>query len=138
MSTKSTITLTQGANVVNFDGHIIYPLNFSDKKNNQVSKLNIFGAPITYSTGNTICNALMIVKDVTYADGELLRTWLKTKIRFMYNTFTISAISEVDFGKGENTAITNARFPKLNLKDVLNYEEPGIYTIKLPYRFIRT
>ena len=134
-----SITFNQSGSSVTISGTIVYPLNFSDKKKNQCVERNLSGSNIVYSTGNTICNGLLNVKNISYSDKELLKAWIRDTILFMKYTFTLSEASGlVNFGKGKGVSLTSVRFTKTDLKDIFTSEEPGVFTLKFPYRFIRT
>ena len=134
------ITFDQSGNTEIIDGTVIFGgNNFWDKKKSQYSERNLSGTDVTNSTGNTIVNGLLIIKGVSYTHGVNLREWLRTKPVFMENTFTIATNhADIDLGKGKGVTVTGVNFTKTNDKVVFNYEKPGVYTIKFPYRFIRT
>ena len=134
-----SVTFDKSGTSVTIDGTIVYNADsFSDNKNNQYAKRNLNGNLITYSTGNTICNGLLVMNNVSHTDYKLLETWIKDTIVFMQYTFTLSeAGSDVDLGKGAGVSLTSVRFTETDLNGVFKYEAPGVYVLKFPYRFIR-
>jgi len=136
-----TVTFTLTASpftAVSFDGQVVYGTKFGDTRYNQHSLRVASGNLITYDTGVNVVEGEIIVKNVTYADGELLRTWIHDSAVFQQNSFTISAIPEVDFGKGKNTAVTNVKFGARDTNDTFKYSAPGIYKLNIPYTFVRS
>ena len=135
----TSITFTQGANVVSIDCNLVFGTDWYDIRLNQYEVITADGGNVVYDNGPTMCHGVMIMKGVSYTHGNNLRTWLKSYAIWAYNTFTISAISNVDLGKGKNTAITLARYDGgSNLSGVFEFVAPGIYNVRLPYRFTRT
>jgi hypothetical protein len=136
---SSTVTLTQGANAVNVIGTVVYGTDFYDDRLNQSELKTADGTDVVYDGGPTVCHGVLVFKGVSYTSGENLRTWLRTYAIWAYNTFTISALADADFGNGKNTAVTTARYDGgQSLKGVFDLQAPGQYNIKLPYRFIRS
>lgn len=134
-----TITFDQSGNAINIQGWVSYDSGFWDSKKSQFEKRNLNGDPIVYSTGNTIVRGLLILKNVSYTDGQSLKSWLKTYAQYMINSFTLATDSnEVNLGLGLGAIVKNVNYTKNSDKDLLKYMKPGIYLVKFPYRFIRT
>jgi len=137
-----TITFTQtdnGSASESVEASIVYGTEFSDTRLNQSEQVLVDGSAVVYDAGPTWCHGLLILKHVSYAEGNDFRTWIRDSIIFAYNRFTISAVSRVDLGKGKGIAITNARYDGgQSLKGVFQHIAPDMYNIKLPYRFVRS
>ena len=132
------IIFNQSGNIVTIDGVVVYGSDFWDKKKNQFSERNLSGTDITYSIDDTVCEGILIIKDVSYLFAQSLKFWLRDKAVFKENTFTIATNhADINLGSGKGVTITGVNFIKEDDKGVFNYEKPGIYTVKFPYRFIR-
>lgn len=133
------LVLTQGENVVTVPGNIVYGTEWYDKRLNQYAMETADGGDIVYDGGPTLVYGVILMKNVSYTDGELLRSWIRTYAIFQKNTFTISAITGLDLGNGKGVAITGARYNGSNdMKGVLAYEAPGIYSVNFPYKYKRS
>ena len=134
-----SITFTQGANAVIISASVVYGTDYYDKRLNQFELPTADGTDVVYDNGPIMCHGTLVMKGISYTDGNALRTWLKTYAIFAYNTFTISAISCVDLGKGKNIAITSVRWDGgQNTQGAFQLVAPGNYDITFPYRFLRS
>jgi len=132
------IVFTAASGAVTFTGIVVYESNWADSRFNQTSQRTTDGTLVTYDVaGQNIINGVINVKNVTYADGELLRTWIREKAIYMLNNFTITIPIGVDLGNGKSVDILAANFTRKNMNGVLKYRIPGIYTIKFPYTYVR-
>jgi len=123
-----------GGNSVSIDGEFVYESTFHDERHNQFLKKTAEGMAIAYDiSGTNIIEGIIVIKNVSYADGELLRTWLYEKAVFQLNSFSVTTPSGVDLGEGKGASLTNVNFNKKNDSGVFRYIEPGIYKIKFPY-----
>jgi hypothetical protein len=143
-----TITLTQGTNAVSVSGSLVYGSDFVPVRLNQIEQKAADGTDIIIDLGPTEIRGALIIKGASLTDGEALRTWLETKTVFAKETFTISGVSEVNLGNGPGVAISTAAEPlpttsnaRYNggptLEGVFEKVAPGVFNIKLPYRFLR-
>jgi len=137
-----TVTLTQtenGGTIVNLSANVVYGTDFYDIRLNQSEQELVTGDTIVYDAGPTRVHGVLVMKNVSYTDGESLRAWISGNIKFAYNRFTIAPLSAVNLGNGKNTAVTNCRYDgKQSMADVFKYVAPGIYTINFPFRFLRS
>jgi len=117
---------------------IVYGTSFSDSRLGQSTIISGDGIPVTYdvSAKNTV-NGEIHMKFVEYANGEELRTWIRTKAIYHLNSFQIVVPDEVDLGNGKGVDIATAWYTKDDDKDVFEYVAPGQYNIKFPFMFIR-
>ncbi len=124
---------------VSIDGNIIYGTDFAISRYGQVSQRTGDGALVTYdNSGLNILSGKIVIKNVSYADGVLLRDWLYTKAIFELNKFDITVPSEVDLGEGKGSDISDANFVGTDDKGVFRYIAPGLYSIEFPYSYIKT
>lgn len=121
---------------------LVYGSKFHDKRINQKSIEVATGELITYDTGNLVCEGEMILKNVSYVDGEALRYWLQSGVIMQLYSFEVEADTvsapEVDLGNGKGQKITGVKFNKTDTKSVFVRKAPGNYEIRFPYRFKRT
>lgn len=135
----SSITFTQGANVCTVDASVVYGTDFWDRRLNQFSLRTADGGTTVVDNGPTEVHGTLVLKNMSYTDGNNLRTWLRTYALFEKNTFTISAITAVDLGLGKNTQLTLVRYDGGNTDEgVFKYIAPGFYDATIPYRFLRS
>jgi hypothetical protein len=142
----STIVLTQGANVCSITATIVYGTDFYPIRLNQRELKTADGADIVKDNGPTEMHGVMVLKNVSVANAQTLRTWLYTYAVFAKNTFTVAAVTGVDWGNGSGKAISTAETPATTtnarydggatLEGVFEYVAPGIYNVRLPYRYI--
>lgn len=133
-----TLTFSQSTNTVDVVGKVVYGTDFWDDRRNQYELDVADGNDVVYDNGPTICHGVLVMKAVTYAYGDAFRTWLRTYALWAYNTFTISAVANLDLGKGKNTQLTSVRYDGgASLKGVFTFVSPGYYDINFPYRFTR-
>ena len=134
-----TITFTAATGGVSIDGQVVYDSYFADDRFNQTTQRTADGALVTYDVaGKNIVNGEIVIKNVTYADGELLRLWIMNKAIYMQNSFTITTPVGIDLGEGKGVNISSANYMKKDMKGVLKYRIPGIYLVTFPYSFVRT
>lgn len=134
-----TLTFVQGSNTLVIAGNIVYGTEYFDTRYNQHSQLNAIGDLITYDTGFNRVTTEILIKNVSYTDGENLRSFIRTKLIYQLNTFTLTCSSaEVNLGNGKNTALSNCKFNKTDDDGVLKYVPPGLYQVSLPVTYRRT
>jgi hypothetical protein len=133
-----TLTFTQGANAVSIAASVVFGTDFWDERANQQELETADCTDVVYDNGPTVCHGVIVMKGVSYANGDSLRAWLRTYAIFAYNTFTISAVANLNLGNGVNTAITSARYDKgQSLAGVFEFVAPGVFDITFPFRFTR-
>jgi hypothetical protein len=130
-----TVTLTQGANVVNIVGSLGFGSQFYHIPINHLKVDLSDGTDIVYFGGITRIVGNIELKGVSYSQGNALRNWIINYASYQENTFTISAIVNVDLGRGLNTALTLVKFGKTDLEGVFEYIAPGMFNINFPYYF---
>ena len=127
-----------GGDSVIFSGQIVYGTKFADKRYNQYSMRTADGSLVAYDTGLNVVAGEIIIKNVSYADGELLRTWLHEKAIFQFNKFDITTPDDVDLGEGKGDDIIDANFNGNDDSNVFQYTVPGLYKIVFPYTYVRS
>jgi hypothetical protein len=125
---------------VTIHGNIVYGTEFEDQRYNQVSQRNALGQLITYDThGFNVVDGDLLIKNVSRADGDALRTWIHTKAVFQLNVFDISTDNDqVDLGEGQGEDLVGVKFGQLNDKGVIKLVPPGNYTVKFPFTYVRS
>jgi hypothetical protein len=130
------ITLTPSTgSPITFGGTIVYGTTFYDKRLNQVRQECSDGSDVVFDGGPTKSYGILLVKRISYDDGEALRTWLAGTLYFQKYTFTISALTNVNLGKGKNTQVTGCRYLKNNSDGLLEFVAPGMYNLTMEYSF---
>lgn len=133
----STITFTQtdnGSAVVTITGKIVYGTDFYYKRLNHFRLDIVDGSEKVYDSGPTKIYGILLMKDISITDKNNFLSWLRLNVILDKNRFTISAIANLNLGKGINTAVTNCRFNGGNeTKDVLEFMPPGKYNMTLKY-----
>lgn len=143
MVTVTLTTIIDGTpNVCTVEGSVVYGTNFEDDRYNQHAEYNSVGDLITYDTGFNIVSGELIIKNLTYEQGELLREFIREKLVYRLRKFSIETSVSifqqgVDLGLGKGVTIPNAKFTRGDDKGVFTYTPPGIYKIKFPYTFRR-
>ncbi len=133
-----TITFTASGGAVSIDGQVVYSSKFADERYSQTSQTTGDGALVVYDVGGVdVVFGEIIIKAVSYADGELLRTWIRTKAIYMLNSFSVTTPAGVDLGNGKGVALANVNFMQKNMRNVLKYKPPGVWLVKFPYRYVR-
>lgn len=140
----SAVVFTAASGAVTVTGNVVYGTDFFDRRLNQFELLTADGGDIVYDNGPLVANCTLIIKGVSYTDGDAFRTWCKTKIIFAANKFKMSAVAGVDLGMGKNTAVQTSGGSYIarynggqDLNGVLEYVAPDQFNITFPYRFTR-
>jgi len=137
----TTLTFTQtenGSEVATPDCSVVFGTEWSDKILNQFELDTVDGGTVVYSAGPNKCTGLILLKNLSYADGLELYEWIRDDIDCAKSRFTIAAVANLNLGKGKNTAITNARWAGgPDLKGYFEFVPPGFYNVKFPYTFVR-
>lgn len=133
------ITLDQNSNQINLVGSVVYGTEFYTERLNQFELPTADGSQVVYDgagPNKRIC--LLAMKGLSYATGLVLENWIKTKIVFALNTFSmIPVTSGVDLGAGKGSTIQGARYRGANsTKGILELVAPGTWDLKFPYYFI--
>ena len=127
-----------GGDSVSIDGQIVYGTKFADRRYNQYGMRTADGSLVVYDTGLNVVSGEIIIKNVSYTDGELLRTWLHEKAIFQKNKFDITTPDGVDLGEGKGEDIIDANFEGDSDNGVFQYSAPGLYKITFPYTYVRS
>jgi hypothetical protein len=129
---------------VTIRGTLVYGTEFNDTRFNQSSERMATGEFRVYDTGLNIVAGGLLMKNVSYAHGELLRTWIREKAVYMLNPFKISVKdckgnpADADIGNGKGVDIVGAQLTTQRDKDILKYRAPGLYQVKFPYTYVRS
>jgi len=137
-----TLTLSQtdnGSTAVAVSCNIVYGSDFWDETLNQEELLTVDGVDVVQDSGGPIItHGVLMLKNLSYADGIALMGWLRSNIKFAYNRFSISAVTNTDLGKGKNTIVTNCRYDGgQTMNGIFSFTAPGIFSVNFPYRFVR-
>lgn len=126
---------------VTVHGTLVYGTKFNDTRYNQSSQRLATGEYRVYDTGVNVVTGEMLLKNVSYTNGEEFRAWLREKAVYQLNPFSIvldTSCDQVDLGNGKGVDILNAQLTKKDDKDILKYVVPGLYTMKIPYTYVRS
>lgn len=133
------VTFNTGSSALVVSCQVIYGTIFNDERYNQFSNRMADGALITYDTGLNIVNGLILMKAVSIAHGELLRTWIREDAVFQLNNFSIiPGNALIDIGNGAGVTILNANFKGLTTEGVFEKHPPNIYKVNFPFTFVRS
>lgn len=130
-------TLAVGGDITLVTPTVVYGTNFSDGRYNQTSNRTADGTLVTYDTGLSVVTGEILMKGVTYTEGDAFRTWLHEEAIFALTSFTITPPSGLDLGKGEGVAIADCNFVGQHDKGIFKLVVPGHFKIKFPYTFVR-
>jgi hypothetical protein len=129
---------TTGTDVVTITGSPTYSTSFEIKRLFQSTTRTIDGGIVTYDgSGIDIVEGNLYLKAVSYSHGEALRTWIRTKIVYSKNTFSITVPNEVDLGMGKGINLSNVTFPKKGDSGVFSFTPPNNYKINFPFTYRR-
>jgi hypothetical protein len=120
---------------------LVYGTDFYDERLNQYAVDTGSGARITYDGGPNRTHGKLVMKNMSYADGVALKTWIKTQIIFQLYTFTINGIINVDLGLGRKVIspdnLTLCYWDGgTDLEKWFVFTAPGIYEVTFPYFFV--
>jgi len=140
-----TVRLVAPSGSVDVGCTIIYGTTFSDKRYSQVAQRTGEGDLRVYDTGVNVVTSDILMKNVSYTDGELLRTWIREKAIYQLNSFSVTVYNEdgsvnqeVDLGNGKGQTLYNVQLTKDTDKGFFKYNVPGLYKIKLPLTYVRS
>lgn len=139
------ITLDTGSvgGNVTFTGSVVFGTKFSDRRVNQHTQFLASGQKRVYDTGFNMVSGILKVNNLSYDDGEALRTWLHDEAVYQLNSFTIHIedwygnVTDIDLGLGRGVDITDATLTESNDENIFNYRAPFNYDITLPFEFKR-
>jgi hypothetical protein len=129
-----TFTPSTGSPIT-FIGTIVYGTTFYHRRLNQLRQECSDGSDVVYDGGPNKGYGTLVVKRLSYDGGEALRTWIESTINMQKLTFTISALTNINLGKGKNTQVTGCRYGKNNTEGLLEFKAPGMYDLTLEYTF---
>jgi len=132
-----TVTFTATDGSVEVVGQVLYDSKYHSERYNQRSMRVASDDLITYDNKGYVVKGVLTIKNVSYEDGELLRTWLHEKAIFQLNKFTIVTSSDdINLGIGKDITLTEVNFVGDNDSGVFKYRMPGFYIIKFPYTYL--
>lgn len=130
-----SIAFTYSTTTVTVNRNPSYDSDFSFRRANQYSQETVDGALKTYDGGPNILIGEIVLRNVSKAEGDALRNFIKTTVLFELYQFTITPPANTDIGGGVGTALTTVNFAGgQDLKGLFKYSAPGTYTITIPYR----
>jgi len=117
--------------------HIVYGTDYARRAVNQRS---VRTADLTkHVTGNTLklVTCIVIMKNVSQADGLLLESWFESDLLMQKNKFDLLLNGQpCNLGNGIGVDILNADFTSNDLAGVLTQKAPGIYLVKFKMEYI--
>jgi len=130
-------TLIVGGDITLITPTVVYGTDYFDMRYNQSSNRTADGTLVTYGTGLSVVSGEIIMKGVSWIEGDNFRTWLHDEVIFALNSFTITPPAELDLGKGKGVVVAGCNFIGHDDKGVLKLVVPGNFKIKFPYTFVR-
>lgn len=125
--------------VVTISKNPSYSSDFYHKRLNQETERTADGGRSTYDNGPNELHGILMIKNVSKAEADALRTWIHTTINFALQPFGIAPPANTDIGGGVGTTLTSCYWdgpPDTDGNFV--YNAPGIYDIKFPYTKVIT
>jgi hypothetical protein len=136
-----SLTLTQtsgGSAVVTVSCAVVFGTNWFDKRWNHYAVRSADAGTTVYDVGPNEIEGVILMKGLSSTDGGNLITWIRDSVIFDTYLFTISAIANLNLGKGTNTACTSCRYNGApSLEGIYDFVAPGIYDFNFPYRLLR-
>lgn len=131
------------SNPITLDGNIVYGSDFHVRPINQelVIALDGLSHVVGSSTVNEIIEGKLVLKNVTYEQGNAFKKWVvkQANVNGQDISITITQNGEsLDLGKGDGVAIVladNCKFNIVSTKGLLVPEPPKVYTVTIPYTF---
>jgi hypothetical protein len=132
----SSITFTPSTGAaITIVGSIVYGSDFFHRRPNQIRLECSDGTDYVLDSGLVKGYMTLVVKRLSYADGDAFRTWIQSVLKLQLYTFTIGAITNVNLGAGKNTQVTGCRYLKNDTEGLLEYVAPGMYNLTMEYSF---
>lgn len=133
----TTVTFTQtsgGSASVSISGKIVYGTDYYVKRLNHHILSIVDGSDKVYDAGPSKIYGTVLMKDISIDDRDDFLDWLQDDVILDTNKFTIGAIANINWGLGQNTAVTNCRYSGGNTtEDVFEFMPPGKYTLNFKY-----
>jgi len=133
----STVTVTQtesGSATTDIIGKVVYGTDFYKQRLNHYNIDIVDGSNKIYDEGPYKLYGLILMKDISLSDKQAFLDWLEDDVILDTYRFTISALANVDWGLGTNTAVTNCRYAGgASTKEIFEYMPPGKYTFSFKY-----
>jgi hypothetical protein len=120
---------------ITVNGTIIYGTDHSYERKNQQRRETIDGTDIVYDRGPSIGYGILMIKQVSYAEGVAFREWIRDTIIFQKELFSILPPSNTDVGGGKGVQVDDCRLLSINTDEMFEFLAPGIYSITLKYKF---
>lgn len=137
MSTITLITNTIPNYNISFTGSIGYGTKAYDQPLNSPTEEACTGARYCYYEGYTKRMCHLEVRHVLRTEGVALETWFRTKLLYLKNTFSISAVTGVDFGAGVGASVSYAYLQDLkDIESLLEFIPPNLCHVNIPYFYI--
>jgi hypothetical protein len=118
------------------EGTIVYGTGYNVKRINQSRRETIDGGDLVFDSGPNIGYGTIILKNVSYENGELFRSYLRNNLNFMRTLFTITPPTGLNLGNGRGIMISYCRLLKSTDDGIFDFVAPGVYNITLEYKFI--
>ena len=92
------------------------------------------GGHVVYDSGFNELKGVIVLNNVSKAEGDSLRTYITGTAVYEQNSFTITPPANTDIGGGVGTALTSCYFDGgSDLDGVFEFVAPGSYNIQFPY-----
>jgi hypothetical protein len=114
--------------------NVVYGTEWWNTRLNQWEQKASDGTDIVTDSGPTKIKGVLMLKNVSKALGDALRTWIVTKAIFAKNPIRISPPVGVDIGAGDAGILTCRYDGGPTVDKVLTLVAPGNYNVKFPYR----
>ena len=142
----SMLTLTKNLNVgedpddsdtISIGCSFVYGTEYFPKRLNQYKLPTADGGEVVYDCGPTKIFLTLLLKNVSYADGKLLETYVRDIVLFSVRTFDIAGVPKLDLGQGEGVGCTYVRYPENSLEGVFSLTAPKGFNVNLPLTYLR-
>ena len=125
LNTSSPLTIT---------ANIVYGTDWWYERLNQWEQRTADGTDVVTDAGPNKIRGVLILKNISKAHGDSLRTWLYNTAIFAKNPIRITPPAGVDLGGGDATALVCRLDMGQNIKGCLELVPPGNYNAKINYR----
>lgn len=131
-----TVTLTSGANTATITGSVGYLSDYYYVATNYAVIESLDLVPNTKYSCVERCIGTLELRGVSSTDLSALETFIRTKLLYTKNSFSISAIPNTNLGMGVNTQVTTAYYGgEGSLEELRKFTPPHRYNILFKYWF---
>jgi hypothetical protein len=139
MSTvKIALSSAPTTTYIDIVGNIIYGTDYYDKRLNQYEQTTVDGVDRVYDGGPTQVHGVILIKNIAWAQGEDIKTFIRENMVFAKNEITITPPSHINLGEGDGVSITCRYDGGQDIKGILTPSAPGVWQLEFPYRYTRS